>query len=324
MKAAVYDTYGAPGVVAIREIATPVIKDDEVLIRIRATTVSSADWRLRSLDMPRGFGLLARPVFGLFKPRQPILGSELSGDIAAVGPRVTKFKVGDAVIAFPGIKLGCHAEYRAMPESGAIVRKPANISYEEAAALPFGGTTALHYLQTKANIRPGEKVLVIGASGTVGSAAVQLARHFGAEVTGVCSTANVDLVRAIGADKVIDYTRTDFTTNGETYDIIFSSAGTTFFSRCKNSLAPNGRLLLVLAGLPEMAEIPRAMLTGKKIIAGPAAESVDDLAAIADLAATGAFKPVIDSVYPLDRIAEAHARVDTGRKRGSVVVTVAS
>jgi NADPH:quinone reductase-like Zn-dependent oxidoreductase len=322
MKAAVYETYGAPDVVAIKEIATPVIKDDDVLIRIRATTVSSADWRLRSLDMPRGFGLLARPIFGLRKPRQPILGGELSGDIEAVGSRVTKFKVGDAVIAFPGIKLGCHAEYRAMPESGAIVRKPVNVSYEEAAALPFGGITALHFLQTKANILRGEKVLVIGASGTVGSAAVQLAKHFGAEVTGVCSGANADLVRSLGADKVIDYTKTDFTNNGETYDIIFSSAGATFFSRCKNSLRPNGRLLLVLAGLPEMAEIPRAMLSGKKIVSGPAPESVDDLAVITGLAASGAFKPVIDSVYPLERIVDAHTRVDTGRKRGSVVVTV--
>lgn len=323
MKAAVYERYGPPDVVEVKEVERPIIKHDEVLIRIRATTVSSADWRVRSLDMPVGFGLLARPIVGFFGPRKPILGSELAGDIEAIGKDVTKFKIGDAVFAFPGFSLGCHAEYRAMPEDGPIALKPASLSYEEAAALSFGGTTALDFLKTKGNIQRGEKVLVIGASGTVGSAAVQLAKHFGAEVTGVCSAANLELVTSIGADKVIDYSKQDFTRNGEAYDIILSAAGAASFSRCKNSLKENGRLLLVLSGLPEMAQIPWATLTSsKRVFAGPAAESVRDILFVKELAETGAFKPVIDRSYPIERIVEAHAYVDTGRKKGSVVITV--
>jgi len=323
MKAAVYERYGPPDVVEVKEVAKPTIKDDEVLIKIRATTVSSGDWRVRSLNMPFGFGLLARPVLGFFGPRQPILGSELAGDIEAVGKKITKFKIGDAVVAFPGASLGCHAEYRAMPEDGAVALKPTNLSYEQAAALSFGGTTALDFLRTKGRIQPAEKVLVLGASGTVGGAAVQLAKHFGAQVTGVCSTANLGLVTSLGADKVIDYTKEDFTKNGETYDIILVAAGTASFSRCKDSLNDNGRLLMVLAGLPEIAQIPWAALTGgKRVFAGPAAESVQDFLAIKELAEAGAFKPVIDRSYPLEQIVEAHAYVDTGHKKGSVVITV--
>jgi NADPH:quinone reductase-like Zn-dependent oxidoreductase len=313
----------APDVVEFKEIEKPSIKDNEVLIKIHATTVSSGDWRVRSLNMPVGFGLLARPVLGFFGPRQPILGSELAGDIEAVGKDVTKFKIGDAVFAFPGASLGCHAEYRAMPEDRSIALKPANLSYEEAAALSFGGTTALDFLKTMGSIQRGEKVLIIGASGTVGSAAVQLAKHFGAEVTGVCGTANLGLVKSIGADKVIDYTKEDFTKNGETYDIILIAAGTTSFSHCKGSLNENGRLLMVVAGLPEIAQIPWAALTSsKKVFARTAAESVQDFLLIKELAGAGAFKPVIDRYYPLEQIVEAHAYVDTGHKKGSVVITV--
>ncbi len=323
MRAAVYARYGPPGVVEVKEVEKPTIKDDEVLIKIRATTVSSGDWRVRSLDVPFGFRLISRLIFGFFRPKQPILGSELAGDIEAVGKDVTKFKAGDQVFAFPGVGLGCHAEYRAMPEDGAIARKPADLSYEQAAALSFGGTTALDFLKTKGKIQRGEKVLIVGASGTVGSAAVQLAKHFGAEVTGVCSTANLRLVTSIGADRVIDYTKEDFTKNGETYDIILVAAGPTSFSNCKGSLKENGRLLMVAAGLAEMAQIPWAALTsGKRVFAGPAAESVQDFLVIKELAEAGAFKAVIDRHYPLERIVEAHAYVDTGHKKGSVVITV--
>lgn len=323
MKAAVYERYGPPDVVEIKEVAKPTIKDNEVLIKIHATTVSSGDWRVRSLDMPSGLGLLARPMLGLFRPKQPILGSELAGDIEAIGKDVTKFKRGDAVFAFPGVGLGCHAEYRAMPENGAVALKPANLSYEEAAALSFGGTTALHFLRTKGKIQAGDKVLVVGASGTVGSAAVQLAKYFGAAVTALCSSANAELVKLLGADKVIDYTKEDFTKNGETYDIIFVAADAMPFSRFKDSLKESGRLLLIVAGLPEILQIPWAALTShKKVFAGPAPESVQDFLFIKALAEAGAFKPVIDRRYPLERIVEAHAYVDTGHKKGSVVVTV--
>lgn len=322
MKAAVYGKYGPPSVIDVTEVEKPVVKDDEILIRIRATTVSSGDWRVRSLHMPFGFGLFARPMFGFFGPRQPILGSELAGDIEAVGKNVTKFKIGDAVFAFPGSALGCHAEYRAMPEHGRVALKPASLSYEEAAALSFGGTTALDFLKRKANIQRGDKVLIIGASGAVGSAAVQLAKHFGAEVTGICSTANLELVTSIGADKVIDYTKEDFTSTGETYDIILVAAGTVSFSKCIGALRKNGRLLLILCGLPEIAQMPWAAISGKKAFAGPAAESAQDFLFIKELAEAKAFKPVIDRRYPLERIAEAHAYVDTGHKKGSVVITV--
>jgi len=285
MKAAVYERYGPPDVVEVKEVEKPAIKDNEVLIKIRATTVSSGDWRVRSLNVPFGFRLISRLMFGFFRPKQPILGSELAGDIETVGKDVTKFKVGDAVFAQPGTSLGCHAEHRAMPEDGSIALKPARLSYEEAAALSFGGTTALDFLKTKGNIQRSEKVLIIGASGTVGSAAVQLAKHFGAEVTGVCSTANLELVTSIGADKVIDYTKEDFTKNGATYDIILVAADTMSFSNCKGSLNENGRLLMVVAGLPEMAQIPWAALTSsKKVFAGPAAESAQDLLVIKELA----------------------------------------
>jgi NADPH:quinone reductase-like Zn-dependent oxidoreductase len=324
VKAAVYERFGPPDVVAIRTVEKPTLKDNEVLIRIRATTVSSGDWRARSLDVPFGFRLLARLMLGPFRPRQPILGSELAGDIEAVGGNVRKFKAGDAVFAHAGTGLGCHAECRTMPEDGAVALKPANLSYEEAAALCFGGTTALDFLRDKGKVRPGEKVLVVGAAGAVGSAAVQLAKHFGAEVTGVCSTANLELVRSIGADKVIDYTNEDFTRNGETYDVILVTAGTTSFSRCKGSLSEHGRLLMVAAGLTDMVRIPWAAMTGsKRVFAGPAAERVEDVHFLKQLAEAGAFRPVIDRRYPLERIVAAHAYVDAGHKRGSVVVTVA-
>ena len=237
MQAIVYKHYGAPDVVTLAEVPKPVPKDNEVLVRISATTVSTGDWRARSLNLPGGFGWLGRPVFGLFGPRQPILGTELSGVIEAVGPAVTRFRVGDAVIGFTGGAFGCHAEYRVMREDGLIVKKPERLEFEAAAALCFGGTTALYLLRDKAGIAAGDKVLVIGASGAVGSAAVQIAAAFGAVVTGVTSTANVDLVRSIGATRVIDYTREDFAAGGERWDIIIDTTGTAPYGRCAPVLA---------------------------------------------------------------------------------------
>jgi NADPH:quinone reductase-like Zn-dependent oxidoreductase len=323
MKAIVYHQYGAPDVVALAEVPTPRIGDHEVLIRIHATTVTTADWRARSLTLPAGFGLLGRLVFGVFGPRKPILGTELAGEIEAVGKSVTRFEVGEQVFAFTGAGYGCHAEYRTMAEDGMIARKPANLSFEEAAALSFGGTTALHFLRDKAGVKPGDRVLIVGASGGIGTAAVQIARHLGAEVTGVSSTANLELVLSIGADRVIDYTRDDFATSGEIYDVILDTTGTTSFSRCENALAPGGRLLLVLASFAQTLGMERpSRASGKKVIAGVASPNVEDLLFLARLAELGDYRPVIDRSYPLKNAAEAHAYVDTGHKRGSVVVNV--
>lgn len=322
MQAAVYERYGSPAVVQLKTVDTPTPKDNEVLIKIRATTVTSADCRLRSFNMPRGFGLISRLVFGITKPRQPILGTELAGDIVALGKHVTKFKVGDPVFAITGFSMAAHAEYKCMPETGAIALKPPGLSYEEAAALVFGGTTALDFF-SRGKLQRGEKILINGASGSVGTAAVQLARHFGAEVTGVCSTTNRELVRSLGATHVIDYSAEDFTQNGEKYDLIMDTVGNATFSRSKNSLTQNGRLLLVAAELPDMLAAPWVSLTsGWKIIAGPATERVDDLRLLAKLAEAGEFKAVIDRCYPLQDIAAAHRYVDSGRKKGNVVITV--
>jgi len=322
MRAIVYAQYGSPDVLQLREIEKPTPRDDEVLIRVRATTVTSGDWRARSLDLPRGFGPLGRPVFGIFGPRQPILGTEFAGDVEAVGKRVGKFAVGEAVFGFSGIGMGCHAEYKTMREDKPLVRKPANLSYEEAAALPFGGTTALDFFR-RGKLRRGERVLVNGASGCVGTAAVQLARHIGAHVTGVCSTGNLALVKSLGADDVIDYTQQDFTRNGQSYDVIVDTVGTAPFSRSKGSLTERGRLLLVLGTLPDLLRVPWVSMTSRKqVIAGPASERVEDIPRLATLAESGELKAVIDRRYPLERMVEAHRYVDTGRKRGSVVITL--
>jgi NADPH:quinone reductase-like Zn-dependent oxidoreductase len=322
MRAAVYTRYGPPEVVELKDVPKPVPKDNEVLIKVHATTITSGDWRAGSLNVPTGFGLISRLFFGISRPRRPILGTELSGTVESVGKDVRRFKVGDQVFAFSGVAMGCHAEYRCMPESGAVALKPANLSFEEAAAISFGGTTALDFLR-RARIHQGDKVLINGASGAVGTAAIQLAKHFGVEVTGVCSTGNLELVTSIGADKVIDYTHEDFTQNGETYDIIMDTAGTAGFSRSKRSLKEGGRLLLVLGTLPDMLQSAWAsMRSSTRIIAGPASERPEDLQFLAALAESGELKPIIDRRYPFERIAEAHRYVDTGHKRGNVVVTL--
>lgn len=322
MKAVVYEKYGPPDVLQLADVGKPVPGDGEILIKIHATTVTAGDWRARSLEMPFGFGLLARLMFGVSKPRQPILGMELAGEVEAAGENVSRFKTGDRVFAFSDADMGCYAEYKCMPEGGAVALKPENLTDGEAAALSFGGTTALDFFR-RAKLKSGEKVLVNGASGGVGTAAVQLARHFGAEVTGVCSSANVELVRSLGAVRVIDYTREDFTRDGGIYDVIVDTAGTAPFSHCRKSLREGGRLLMVLGGLPDMLRIPWVSITsGKKVIGGPAKGSAGDLRFLAELAEAGEFKPVIDRSYPLERIAEAHRYVDTGRKRGNVVITL--
>lgn len=274
------------------------------------------------MRVPAGFGLLARLAFGVSKPRQTILGTELAGDVESVGKDVRKFKAGDPVYAFPGSKMGCHAEYRCMPEGGAVVAKPANLTYEEAAALCFAGTTVLDFFR-RGGLKSGERILIHGASGGVGTAAVQIASHMEAEVTAVCSTANLEMVRALGAQHVIDYTRDDFTQNGETYDVIVDTVGTAPFSRTRGSLSERGRQLQVLSSLGGLLKVPFvAMTSTKRIIDGPAAERVEDARTLGVLAERGVFKPVIDRRYPFDQIVEAHRYVDTGHKKGNVVITM--
>lgn len=322
MKAIVYERYGPPEVLQLKEVEKPTPKDNEVLIKTHATTVTAADWRVRSLNVPAGFGFIMRLVFGITRPKQPILGSELAGEIESVGKDVSKFKVGDQVFAFTDASLGCYAEYKCMPEDGVMALKPPNLTYDEAAALSFGGTTALDFFR-RGKLQSGERVLINGASGGVGTAALQIAKHFGADVTAVCSTANVELVRSLGANHVIDYTKEDFTRNGETYNVIVDTAGTAPFSRSTDSLKEGGRLILLVAGLPAMLQIPWvSMTTSKKIIAGPATGRAEDLRFLAGLAEAGEFKPVIDRHYPFKQITEAHHYVDTGRKKGNVIITL--
>jgi NADPH:quinone reductase-like Zn-dependent oxidoreductase len=322
MKAIIYETYGPPEVLQLKEIEKPIPKNNEILIKIFATTATTGDWRVRSLTVPNGMKLIMRLVFGFNKPRQPILGSELSGIVESIGKDVTKFKVGDSVFAFSDVTMGCYVEYKSMPEKDAIAIKPENLSYEEAAALSFGGTTALSFLK-RGEIQKRESILIVGASGCVGTATIQIAKHFGAKVTAVCSGKNIDLVKSIGADEVIDYTKEDFTKNGKTYDLIMDTVGTYPFSMCKNSLKEKGRFLMVFGGLFDMLKIPfQSLTTGKKVIAGPALGKAEDLLFLAELAKSGKYKPVIDRVYPLEKMVEAHTYVDTGRKKGNIVITL--
>lgn len=322
MKAFTYRRYGGPDVLEMSERPKPVPGEHELLIRVRATTVSSADRRLRSLDLPRGFGLLGRLALGVTGPRNTILGSELSGEVEAVGRKVTAFRAGDEVFAFTGARLGCHAEYACLREDAAVAPKPPNLSFEQAAALGFGGATMLDYFR-RADLRSGEHVLVNGASGTVGSAAVQLAKHFGARVTGVCSAANLERVRSVGADEVIDYAERDFARGPGRFDVIVDTAGTAPFARSASALAPGGRLLLVLADLPELLKAPwHSWTSGRTVIAGPAAERAGYARQLGELAAAGRFTPLIDRCYPFEQMVDAHRYVEGGRKRGSVVVTL--
>jgi len=273
--------------------------------------------------VPAGFGLLTRLMFGFFRPRKSILGNVLAGTVEAVGREVANFQIGDAVFAMDSNGMGAYAEYKVMPADGAIARKPEQLSFEEAAALPFGGTTALTFLRDMGKLQAGEKVLINGASGAVGTAAVQLAKHFGAEVTAISSAANHELVRSLGADRVIDYKKEDFTQNGVAYDLIMDTVGNVPWSRAKGSLKPGGRLLAVAGSLPDMLRMPWVALTSdKKLLAGVATESAEDLQLLVELIEAGAYRPVVDRRYPLEETAEAHRYVDGGHKRGNVVIAV--
>jgi len=315
MKAIVYTKFGPPDVLQLKQVEKPTPRDNEVLIRNYATTVAAED--------P---GMRASPgLNGLRKPRKSILGFYLAGEIEAVGKDVKRFKKGDQVFGYTGMSLGAYAEYICRPEEGVLAKKPATMTYEEAVAIPNGALTALFFLRDKGNIQGGQEVLINGASGAVGTAAVQLAKIFGADVTGVCSTTNLELVKSLGADQVIDYTKEDLTRTGQTYDIIFDTVGKTTFSRCKSSLTQKG---VYLSTIPTPAVILQmlwtSMKSGKKVIFGAASRSWDseDLSFLTELIEEGKLKAVIDKCFSLEQIAEAHSYVGKGHKKGNVVIYV--
>ena len=330
MKAIVYTEYGAPDVLQLKEVEKPAPKDNEILIRIYATSVNYGDTLARNFrgisprkfNMPFLFWLPARMTFGFNKPKINTLGSEFAGKIKAVGKDVKLFKAGDQVFGYRGMSMGANAEYLCIPENGLVAVKPANMTYDEAAAVPYGALTALNLLGN-VNIQPGQKVLINGASGGIGSAAVQLAKYFGAEVTGVCGTPRLEFVKSLGADKVIDYTKEDFTKNGETYDLIFDILGKSSFAQCKNSLNQNGRYLLASFKMKQLFQMLWTSMTGgKKVICALSGEKIEDLLLIKKLVEDGKIKSIIDKRFPLEQTAEAHRYVENGKKQGSVVVTL--
>jgi NADPH:quinone reductase-like Zn-dependent oxidoreductase len=308
--------YGEPEVLELRRLPLAPPAPGEVLVRMEATTVSSGDRRVRALDVPRGLGPVLRLVFGLRRPRNPVLGTEFTGIVAAVGAGVTRFRPGDAVIGFPGARMGAHAAFVRMPAEGRIVPRPPGLAVEAAAALAFGGTTARHFLR-RAALRPRERVLVIGAAGTVGSALVQLAAEAGAEVTALASGKALQRLPGLGAARVLDRAREGLAAAGGGWDVVADAPGALDFARALPLLAEGGRYLAINAGLGGML----ARAKGSRcIIAGPAEERREDLEALAALAAIGRFRPLIDRVLPFAALPEAHARADSGRKQGSVVV----
>ncbi|UCB42413.1 MAG: NAD(P)-dependent alcohol dehydrogenase [Dehalococcoidales bacterium] len=322
MKAVVCTKYGPPEVLQLREVDKPAPRDNEVLVKIHATSVHIGDWRLRSFTVPPLFQLPFRLSVGFRGPRKKILGEELAGEIEAVGKDVKRFKEGDQVFGDTGAVLGSYAEYICLSEKALLAPKPANLTYKEAAAGPVSTLAALYYLR-RAGIQSGQRVLINGASGALGTAAVQLAKHFGAEVTGVCSTTNLELVKSLGADKVIDYTQEDFTKTGQTYDIIFDAVAKKSFSQCKSSLKPGGVFLLSVPTLAILLQMLwTSMIGSKKAILGVPKSSIEDLVFIKELLEAGKIKPVIDRTYPLEQMVEAHRYVENGHKKGNVVITV--
>ena len=323
MKAIEYIEYGPPEVLHLKDVAKPVPKDNEILLRIHATTVTATECTFR-----KGKPFVSRLFTGLTRPKIKRLGEELAGEIESVGKNVKLFKKGDQVFGTAGPEFGANAEYLCVPENGVISMKPTNMTYEEAASSVDGFLTALPFLRDTGKIKKGQKVLIFGASGSVGAAAVQVAKHFETEVTGVCSSANVELVRTLGADNVVDYTKDDLTKNNQTYDIIFDAVGKTSFSKCKNNLEKNGVFLEAGIGFGIIPLVLWTSIFGNKKAKIAATglrkpeERTKDLVFLKKLIESGKIKPVIDKILPLEQIVEAHRYVDKGHKKGNVVITV--
>lgn len=330
MKAVIYTEFGPPEVLRVADVPTPTPKDDEVLVRVLATSVGYGDLLARNFkavsgrefNMPLPLLPLQRMVFGFRRPKVNILGSEFSGEIEAAGAQVTRFKPGDQVYGYLGARMGAYAEVVCMPSDGTLALKPATMTHEQAAAVPYGAIMAASLLR-RANVQPGQRVLINGASGGIGSAAVQLAKHYGAEVTGVCGAPRMEYVTALGADRVIDYAREDFTSNGETYDLIFDVLGKTSYPQVKHSLKPDGVLLLASFKTKHLLQMLRTKLAGsQKMICTLASEKPADLDFVRELAETGEFRSIVDRTFPMDQAAEAHRYAESGRKQGAVVITV--
>ncbi len=320
MRAAVYTEYGPPEVFRIEEIPRPRPRDREVLVRVHATTATAADGLMRRPDT-----LMGRLIVGLRRPRKrfQVMGIELAGEVIEVGRAVTRFRVGDRVFGFSGMSVGCYAQYNCLPEDSSIMRMPENLSYEDAAAVVDGATTSMYFLEKRGGIRRGDRVLVIGASGSIGTAAVQLARLHGAEVTGVCSGRNASLVQSLGAHRVIDYTREDFSESGQTWDLIFDTVGKSSFAQCRPVLTSDGRYLQTVGGLWDyLRNFWSRLRGGKRFIYGMSIEKRESLRRVKALVEADQLQIVVDRRYPLEQIAAAHAYVATGRKRGNVVITV--
>jgi NADPH:quinone reductase-like Zn-dependent oxidoreductase len=324
MQACIYEEYGPADVVKLGRVAKPKVAPDAVLVRVQAASVTTADYRFRASVFPPVFWLPGRLMIGLFRPRNPVLGMDFSGVVEAVGTRVERFRAGDRVFgSADATTRGAHAEYVAVRESGAILHRPACLSDEQAAAVPFGANAALAFIRDFGAVRPGQRVLVVGASGGVGIWAVQLARHLGAEVTGVCSGQNAELVRSLGAQRVIDYTTDAAVPSGETYDLIFDTIGVTTFAGCRSALTARGLYLPLNSALREMAQaVATAWGSGPRVRFAISQNTRESLEYIAGLIEAGVLQPVVDRVYPMDEIAAAHRRVESRHKRGSVIVSI--
>lgn len=331
MKAVVYKEYGPPDVLKLEEVERPTPKDNEMLVRVHATTVNFGDLLARNFKntplsrfyMPLPLWLPVKIAFGWNEPRIRILGSEFSGVVESVGKDVKDFKKGDEVFGYPGQRMGAYAEYLCIPEDKMVGNKPRNMTHEEAASIPYGAIMANEHLK-RVMIRPGQKVLVNGASGGIGSAGVQIAKYLGAEVTGVCGPHGQGYVKALGADHVIDYGKEDFTSNGEAYDVVYDILGKSTFSKCKNSLTDNGTYLNASFKTGKILQMIRTKIAGKKkVLCVFASEKHEDMAHIRDLAEAGGLRAILDRTFPLEKTAEAHRYVEDGRRRGSVVITIA-